>query len=261
VLDVAERRLCCGCGACAGTEPGVLEMVDVTTEGRRPRLREGAAANGELPGTGALQRALAVCPGHELSHDQLRGRSLGAEPGQDGLIDELRAGWGPVLAVWEGWASDGAIRFAGSSGGAATAIAAYCLEHRGAHGVLHTAAREDKPYLNRTVLSTTRAELLERTGSRYAPASPAEGIPTIKAAPGPCVFIGKPCDAAAVRKARRLDPELDAKLALAIGVFCAGTPSTGRTTSTGCARSPPARSRCRTSRPSWRRWPASPRRR
>jgi len=40
------------------------------------------------------------------------------------------------------------------------------------------------------------------------------------------VFIGKPCDVAAAQILRQLRPELDAKLGLTIGFFCAGTPST-----------------------------------
>ena len=82
------------------------------------------------------------------------------------------------------------------------------------------------PVLNETPLSTTREELLGATGSRYAPASPAVGLLRIADAPGPCVFIGKPCDVAATARARAIRPDLDRNLALTIGIFCAGTPST-----------------------------------
>ena len=190
-------------------------MADVPGEGRRPRAKAGVTLNGQL------REGVAVCPGVSLEHDYDRQ--------QPGLIRDLEAGWGPVLGLWEGHSTDPAIRHAGSSGGGVTAIALYMLERGDIHGVIHTAARTDKPYLNETVLSRSRNELLARTGSRYAPASPADGIPLIKAAPKPCVFIGKPCDVAAIQKARRIDPQLDAKLALTIGFFCAGTPSTDGT--------------------------------
>ena len=85
------------------------------------------------------------------------------------------------------------------------------------------------PWLNRTVLSRTREELLARTGSRYAPASPCDGLAQVEAAPAPCVFIGKPCDVAATRKARRTHRALDEKLGLTIAIFCAGTPSSRAT--------------------------------
>jgi coenzyme F420 hydrogenase subunit beta len=40
------------------------------------------------------------------------------------------------------------------------------------------------------------------------------------------VFVGKPCDVAGLRMAQALKPGLAGKLSLAIGFFCAGTPST-----------------------------------
>ncbi len=95
--------------------------------------------------------------------------------------------------------------------------------------MLHIRSRRDAPYLNETVLSTTPAELLEATGSRYAPASPCEGLHLIEQAPAPCVFIGKPCDVAAAQLARRQRPALDERLGATIAFFCAGTPTTRAT--------------------------------
>ena len=106
--------------------------------------------------------------------------------------------------MWEGHATDEATRFRASSGGAASAIATWCIERGGMHGALHIAAREDVPYLNETVLSTSRAQIVERSGSRYAPASPCDGLQKVEDAPGPCVFIGKPCDCVAVGRTRRI---------------------------------------------------------
>src|SRR5690606_1825844 len=124
---------------------------------------------------------------------------------------------------------DAAIRFGGSSGGAASALALHAIERQGMHGVLHIKARDDVPYLNRTVLSRTRDEILAATGSRYAPASPCDGLTLIESAPAPCVFIGKPCDNVAVSKSRRQRPALDRNLGLTIAFFCAGTPTTAGT--------------------------------
>jgi coenzyme F420 hydrogenase subunit beta len=212
IQDVAERHLCCGCGACAYVAPESIRMVDTLEPGRRP-VGLGVADAGQ---SGA--EAMAVCPGVGLSHSFDR-----RDPA---LIRELMAAWGPVRELWEGFASDPQIRFAGSSGGAATALALYCMERSGMHGTLHIAARPDAPYLNHTVLSTTRAHLLAATGSRYAPASPCDGLKQIEDAPAPCVFIGKPCDVAGASSAARLRARLAEKLGLTIGIFCAGTPST-----------------------------------
>jgi coenzyme F420 hydrogenase subunit beta len=84
----------------------------------------------------------------------------------------------------------------------------------------------DRPYLNRTVVSRRRAELLLRVGSRYAPASPCADLKSIEESDRPMVMVGKPCDIASTQRARRLRPALDRNLSVTISIFCAGTPST-----------------------------------
>jgi coenzyme F420 hydrogenase subunit beta len=212
IRDVAERHLCAGCGACAFLAPDAIEMVDDLRRGRRPLVKDDSRAGAEL---------LAACPGYGLAHEQ-------SAPGAE-HVAELFGAWGPIRTLWEGFAGDPELRFAGSSGGAASALALWAIERAGFHGLLHIAARPDVPYLNRTVLSTTRAEILAATGSRYAPASPCDGLQLVVDAPGPCVFIGKPCDVAAARSASTLRPALEQRLGLTIAIFCAGTPSTAGT--------------------------------
>ncbi len=209
IRDVAEGRLCSGCGTCAAVAPSAVRMVDDLNAGRRP-VQTASADDPEV------QAALRACPGASLAH--------GSPPA--GAERSLLADWGPVLELWEGWAADPEIRFAGSSGGVATALALHMVTSGASSAVLHTAARTDAPLLNETVLSTTRDELLARAGSRYAPASPADGLAHAEADGAAVVFIGKPCDVAGAHKARADRPALDAGLALTIAVFCAGTPTT-----------------------------------
>lgn len=210
IHDVVSRHLCAGCGACAYIEPDRYEMVDDPRLGRRPALVADEPADGGL--------AMKICPGVSLSHDSIGHR-------HDQLQFELPA-WGRVLALWEGHASDPEIRFRGSSGGAATALALYSMEKQGLYGTLHIDRDPNRPFLNRTILSTTRHSLVSATGSRYAPASPCDRLDLIEDSPGKCVFIGKPCDVAAVQAARKLRSGLDQNLGPVIAFFCAGTPST-----------------------------------
>ena len=190
-------------------QPGEIRMVDDLNTGRRPVVKDGAST----------ERALRACPGVELSHDR-SSWSAGWDPV---LADE----WGPVLAVWEGYASDEVIRFRGSSGGAATALSLWSLETGQAEAVVHTAARPEALEFNDAVLSRSRSDLLERTGSRYAPASPCEGISDVT---GSFTLVGKPCDVAGGRKLEDhgLLPH-NAKMGLSIAIFCAGAPSTRAT--------------------------------
>lgn len=211
VKDVVSWRLCVGCGACTYICPeNKIKLVDILEEGIRPMF--------DSSGCNSCTECLRVCPGYETTHTFTNGSRK--------FLSELELGWGPILEVWEGYATDVEIRYYGSSAGVATEIALYCLENEDMAGVIHIGHNKDNPLHNKTFLSDNRKELLSRTGSRYSPASPCDSLEQIESASSPCVFIGKPCDVAGLKKARVLKPELDKNVGLTIGIFCAGTPST-----------------------------------
>ncbi|MGC4155011.1 MAG: Coenzyme F420 hydrogenase/dehydrogenase, beta subunit C-terminal domain [Propionicimonas sp.] len=206
---VLDNRLCSGCGACAyiAGDHGV-SMIDIPTVGRRP------IGVRQLPIVVKDQIA-AVCPGSEVE----------APSWGDHEPDANEVLVGPSRKIWEGWAADPELRWAGSSGGVVTALATYALERLGMALVVHTGMDPEKPWRNRTVISTDRTGLLENSGSRYTTSSPVEALRTIETSDRPCVFIGKPCDVAAVARLRRTRPALDRNLGLVLSFFCAGTPS------------------------------------
>ena len=135
ISSVVAGQLCSGCGACAYYRPDDIRMVDTLEFGRRPVVHGSGAADRE---------ALAVCPGPGLAHRP--------ESFAEGVVPSLLDGWGPVLRVYEGWAADETLRHRGSSGGAATALAGFCIERQGMHGALHIRAREDKPLIGLAVV-------------------------------------------------------------------------------------------------------------
>jgi coenzyme F420 hydrogenase subunit beta len=209
--DIVEWGLCLGCGACLYyCEHGAVSLINIESVGIRPKFRKFAC--------GGCSDCLSFCPGYKL--DPGLSEKIGGS--QNELI-------GPTLEIWEGHAGDPEIRFKGSSGGVLTALSLYCLERESMEAVLHTGVDPGKPWLNRTVQSRDKKDLLERTGSRYSPASPCEGLGAIEAGNGPQVFIGKPCDAAAVNAVRNRRAELDKKIGLVLTFFCAGPPSTRAT--------------------------------
>jgi coenzyme F420 hydrogenase subunit beta len=214
VTDVVDWRLCVGCGACAYICPErKITIVNVWEEGRRPIV-----AGGDC---GACSTCLDVCPGVET-----RAAPRAAGPSID---EECTARWGPVLEIWEGHAVDPEIRHRGSSGGILTALSAFCLEQREMHGVLHIAQDPGEPLVNRTTMSRSRAELLERTGSRYAPASVCDSLHLVEVAPAPCVIIGQATEMAALRKAEALRPALASNVGIALSFFSAGSPPAAAT--------------------------------
>ncbi len=214
VEQVVSWRLCAGCGACVAACPeNNIHLVDVPDQGLRPVVNSAKCQK--------CGECIKVCPGIEISH----------QPFNNETIPELRKAWGPVLEVWEGYASDREIRFKGSSGGIATALSLYSVEQEKCGGVLHIGTQPDRPLQNVPVFSKSKRELLANTGSRYSPAAPCEKLNWIQKAASPCVFIGKPCDVVALRKLQAAKPELKGKVGLSISIFCAGTPSTNGTKS------------------------------
>jgi len=210
-IDVAKWRLCLGCGACVYACPEKkLELVDVIDQGLRPVLVE--------LNCGGCSKCVDVCPGVEISH--------ASQNPADKLLNRLSESWGPVLEVWEGYASDAEIRFGGSSGGLASALSLYCIEQEEMQGVIHVGSDSDQRYRNKSIFSRTKGEILSTTGSRYSPASPCDLLQGIEDAGGACVFMGKPCDVEGLRKTQAIRPEMNQNVGVAIGIFCAGTPST-----------------------------------
>jgi coenzyme F420 hydrogenase subunit beta len=213
VSDIARWRLCLGCGACAYIcRDKKIRLLDFVEQGIRPVLE----SNGK--GCEGCTDCLDVCPGYENDHREINRRP--------GILPGLSAAWGPIQEIWEGHAADAEIRRAGSSGGLITALALYCLEKRGMEGVLHIGGDPENPLRNKTALSRSRADLLSKTGSRYAPASACDRLDEIESAHAPCVFVGQPSEVTALVKAERLRPQLKAKVGLTISFFCAGSPAT-----------------------------------
>jgi coenzyme F420 hydrogenase subunit beta len=208
--DVVDWGLCTGCGACASAcSRGGIQLVNIESAGIRPLFDRACAGCAEC---------LAICPGYDVDARL----ALGSRPSASEADHEF----GATLEIWEGYAADAELRYRASSGGALSALALYCLEREGMRFVLHAGSDPAKPWVNRTVQSKNRAEILAHTGSRYAPASPCDGLQSIEQSDGPCVFIGKPCDTAAAWKMRQIRPALDGNLGLVLTFFCAGAPST-----------------------------------
>jgi coenzyme F420 hydrogenase subunit beta len=226
--DVVDWGLCTGCGACYyACRKGGVSLVNINSTGIRPKFNEDQCTT--------CRECLSFCPGYAVNatpREALAGSSpivaAPAHPSDPSPVDGgLEAG--PSLEIWEGHATDRDLRHAASSGGALSALALYCLEQESMAFVLHTGMDQTTPWTNTTSQSRNRAELLARAGSRYAPASPCDGLHLIEESDRPCVFIGKPCDTAAVSALRKQHPRLDKNLGLTLTFFCAGTPSTAGT--------------------------------
>lgn len=210
IEEVVDAQLCHGCGACSTVcTTKAVQLVNFTDVGIRPVVEPSQCTQ--------CHECVSVCSAVNLKHSR--------EEWGDDFLEVLGDDWGPVLEVWEGHSGDQEIRFRGGSGGGATALGLYAIERQGMHGVLHVGMDSDRPWLNRTVMSTSREQLLGGTGSRYAPAAVCAELNQIAGATAPCVLVGKPCDIASASLAARKSVELANNLGIKISIFCGGTPS------------------------------------
>lgn len=197
---VARGDLCAGCGACASIAAGKITMEVKAPGFLRP------VQNTPLLDTEETTIA-AVCPGLGQSVDPM------------GRTDDPL--WGPYVEMLTGHATDDAVRYAGSSGGALSMMLIHLITDGVVDAVIQTAASPDLAIGNATVITTDAGAITKAAGSRYAPSAPLADLPRDKR----YAFVGKPCDVAALRAMQTRDPDLAKSIPVLLSFFCAGVPS------------------------------------
>lgn len=205
IQDIVDAQLCSGCGLCAAIAGPAAQMEIEDGGYARPKV------NGPIDDA-TFARIDTVCPGTGLSHE-----TTGADPDYHDV-------WGPVVASRTGWSSDAALRFQASSGGGLSAVLVHLIESGQADYVLQTAVSDNDPLRNALAISTGRDDIFHAAGSRYAPSSPLQDVIDRLDAPGRFVFVGKPCDVAALRTLARSDARVDDKVVTMLAFMCAGVP-------------------------------------
>lgn len=201
---VARGDLCAGCGACAGLFAGKIALAEAPPGFPRPVQT--------APLTGAEERLFSdICPG------------LGQRVEAAGRTDS--ALWGPYLEMRTGWATDPAIRHAGASGGALSALLVHLVASGAVDAVVQTAADPARAIANVPVISADVAAITAAAGSRYAPSAPLADLGRLRADGRRFAFVGKPCDAAALRALIAAEPDAARSFPVIVSFFCGGVPS------------------------------------
>ncbi len=211
IKDVVDWGLCTGCGACFYMcDKEIMELINIESIGIRPIFNNSNCEN--------CTKCLEICPGYQIDAT---------------IIDKSKIkidySIGSTIEILEGYSADNEIRYFASSGGVITALALYCLEIERMDFVLHTGIDPTKPWLLKSIISKNKNELIENTGSRYAPSSPCDSLKLIEKSNNKCVFIGKPCDVAALKMLCKKNNKLKNNIGVVLTFFCAGTPSSNAT--------------------------------
>lgn len=204
VARVLRDDLCAGCGLCASVSGGAIAMTVAGPGYNRPHVQGKVSAEAErIIDDG--------CPGSTVA------------PWSDVLPPSPY--WGPAEAILTGHATDEAVRFAGSSGGAITGLLLFALESGLVDRVVQVNADPAFPTRNRVAVSRTAQEVIAAAGSRYAASSPLAAISEQLEQGGRFAFVGKPCDVSALRQLARHDPRVDDHIPFKLSFFCGGIPS------------------------------------
>lgn len=201
---VAKGELCAGCGLCAGLSQGAVAMETAEPGYSRP------VQNAPLPP--AIEKVIEkACPGSVVA------------PWMP--APQRHASWGPWYRTMTGYAADGSVRHAASSGGAISALLIEALNGGLIERVLHVVADTERPTRNIMQWSHNAAEIIQGAGSRYAASSPLALVDEALDDGRPFAFVGKPCDISALRQLALSDPRVDRQIPLKLSFFCGGLPA------------------------------------
>lgn len=191
------NEYCTGCGLCHSVKG--VDFRDDEKGFKCPNLKEEHASFCKI-----------ACPS---SGNALRNY-------QDGSI------WGAMKKSFLGWSSDEQIRFMASSGGVTTVLCIYLLEKNMVDGIIQVKKDPQNPCETINVISRSKEEVLECMGSRYTTSSPLMQIKQQVKEGERYAFVGKPCDASALRMYKESHSETwTEQIAYIFSFFCAGQPS------------------------------------
>lgn len=211
IEDVVKNDLCVSCGACAafGGE-AVVKMCEDKKKGIFLPVSEQSNSNW---GKG---KEFTVCPGKGYPI-----RSIGEQLFPNAANNSVDLGrWDSAYVTRS--LTDAILENA-ASGGVMTAIAEYLLGENIVQGVVVTRMRySDSGPRPESFIAINLDELKEAQGSKYCPVPIFGDVNQVENFSGKLLFIGTPCQIAALRLAQHNDHLLVDKIPFTIGNFCGG---------------------------------------
>lgn len=208
--DVRKAKLCISCGACCAASPqGIVRMHEQVGSGMfKPILSQPQTHWGSGP-------EFDVCPGK--GYEILR---MGQDLFPGARFSDIELGrWS---SIWAGRTLNENFKSKASSGGLMTAIADHLLNGI-VEGVVVSRMKYGSPGPRvETFIATKSEELVSAQGSKYCPVPALEIVRDIESFNGRVLFIGTPCQIAALRMLQKKSPTLREKIPFTMGNFCGG---------------------------------------
>jgi coenzyme F420-reducing hydrogenase beta subunit len=206
--DVVRSGLCIGCGSCAASSPDARMDWD-----RNGFLKPKGPPEWFDRKSALFSRQCPFSPSVE-NEDSMAGRHFERSAMQHQAV-------GRFEAAYVGFATEGAFRMQGSSGGLTNWVAAQLLRTGVIDAVAHvvpagpTAGRFFEYRISRST-----DELGAGAKSRYYPIELSSVLREIRSSPGRYAVVGVPCFIKAIRLLQRDDPVLRERITHTLGLFC-----------------------------------------
>jgi coenzyme F420 hydrogenase subunit beta len=203
--DVVQTELCTRCGTCVGVCPsGVLEFTAIDDECLPAAVRPEACVRCGL--------CAEACPGRRVSFAAVRAAAADA-PIQSELL-------GPIRRIRIAHARDPAVRNAGASGGAVTAMLCDLLERGEITGAVVLDWHPEAPWRPWPRVARTRDEIVRAAQSKYCVTPTNVAIGEISPQTDRLAVVVLPCQIHALRTLEsRGHPSVKA-VSLIVGLYC-----------------------------------------
>ena len=213
INQIVEYGMCMGCGLCqAITGKSKIKFV-ITPEGR-VRPLEISKINQE-----DWKIIKKTCPGINV---------VGPETQPNKKQTDLL--WGPIKTISLGYASNADVRYRATSGGVLTALSHYLIKSKMVKFIIQVKPSTTNPTLSETIFSFSEEEVFQASGSRYGPTTPLDSIKFALDLEENFAFVGKPCDANALKLFSKEDPRVDQFCKFILTMVCGGCPEYMKTT-------------------------------
>lgn len=205
---IMRSELCNRCGSCVALSEGKIAFT-----GREKKYRPGMLASLSAEET---DRILNACAGKKFSFPEFRGYFYPSSPHYHPYI-------GPYENIFTGYSMDREIRFNSGSGGLLSAILIYLLEKKLIDGAIVTSMSEDRPWLTKPVIATTREEIMEAAQSKYIITSVNEILAKSRDFNGKLAYVGLPGQVHSIRKLQKAGDASVANIKYIFGPFYGNT--------------------------------------
>ena len=212
IEPVIGSGICIGCGACAFSSDGAIEMR---------RNLDGACEAAVLDREKALSVPGGICPfsDHAPNEDSHGLRLFGDAPIHHDALGYARA-------TWAGFCVESDYRANGSSGGITTWFAAEALRAGLVDAVIHVHPQRDNVLFEYGISRTTE-DVQSGAKTRYYSVSFASALQEVRNSGKRFALIGVPCFIKAARNLALFDERINELMVLTIALICGHMKSPG----------------------------------